>query len=254
MILVLGGTLDSRQLTDVLIECGKEVCYSALSNIGVEKMSDHPRLTKIWGQLDSGTLRETMVAYDIDLCIDGTHPYAKEISQNAIWVCEAIGVDYIRLERPSSIKFGEKSPSFDNYEEAQNYLLKAMKNTTGNVLLTTGSRFLELFDKLPKSRTYIRVLPTSGVLKKCESLGYQPKNIIGMQGPFSIEMNVGMMKEYNIKFLVTKDSGDVGGVEEKIAGAIQTKTEVIFIRRPEIIYPRVVSSIEEIIKELSLVF
>ena len=67
MILVLGGTLDSRLLTDLLLEEGKEVCYSSLTNIAADQISENPLLKKISGQLDAGTLRETITIYNINL-------------------------------------------------------------------------------------------------------------------------------------------------------------------------------------------
>lgn len=245
MILVLGGTLDSRELTDILLKRGKAICYSSLTNIATDQMLENPLLTKISGQLDGGTLRETITIYNINLCIDATHPYAREISENAIWACDAMNVDYIRLERPSHIDDGKDIIGYNTYEEARDYLTGALGKSDRNILLTTGSRQLEAFEGLPKDRTYIRVLPTVGVLKKCENLGYKPRHILALQGPFSVEMNVATMIEYNIGFVVTKDSGDVGGIPEKVAAARQVGAKTLFIRRPVVAYPRVVSSVED---------
>ena len=74
MILVLGGTLDSRELTASLLEKGIEVCYSTLTSIQSDQVKDDPGLTKIYGQLDTESLRETMVIYGITAIIDATHP------------------------------------------------------------------------------------------------------------------------------------------------------------------------------------
>lgn len=245
MILVLGGTLDSRELTDALLKKGKEVCYSSLTTIATDRIPDNPRLTKISGQLDGSTLRETLTIYNVSLCIDATHPYAREISENAIWACDALNVAYIRLERPSHIDEGEDILAYDTYEEVRDYLIGAMGKSDRNILLTTGSRQLEVFEGLPKERTYVRVLPTMGVLKKCENLGYKTRHIIAMQGPFSVKMNVATMEEFNIGFIVTKDSGDVGGVAEKVEAARKIDARILFIRRPVVAYPRVAASIKE---------
>lgn len=245
MILVLGGTVDGRELTEALLEKGEEVCYSSLTTISTDAFAENPRLTKISGQLDGNTLRETLTVYNIQLCIDATHPYAKEISENAIWACDAMAVSYLRLERPSHIDAGEDILSYETYEEVRDYLVGAMGNHDSNILLTTGSRQLEIFEDLPKERTYIRVLPTAGVLKKCENLGFKPRNILALQGPFSVDLNAAIMREYNIGFVVSKDSGDVGGVAEKVAAARQVGARILFIRRPVVAYPKVVSSVAE---------
>ncbi|MGV8905172.1 MAG: precorrin-6A reductase [Acetobacterium sp.] len=245
MILVLGGTLDSRQLTEALLDNGKNVCYSSLTNIATDRMPEHCLLTKISGLLDGITLRETMTIYNVKLCIDATHPYARQISENAIWACDAMNVEYVRLERPSHIEQGADILTYDTYEDARDYLIGAMGKSDQNVLLTTGSRQLEAYEGLAKERTFVRVLPTSGVIKKCEIQGYKARHIIGLQGPFSVEMNYAMMMEYNIGFVVTKDSGDVGGVSEKVAAARKAGVKILFIRRPVLAYPKVVSTIED---------
>jgi precorrin-6A/cobalt-precorrin-6A reductase len=242
---VLGGTLDSRILTEALIAKGKEVCYSSVTNIATDQIVNDPKLIKISGQMDSSILRETLKIYNIDLCIDATHPYAREISENAIWACDAMNINYIRFERPSHIDDGKDIKSFETYEEVEAYLMTALEKTTTNVLLTTGSRQLEFFQGIKKERLYVRVLPTAGVLKKCENLGYLPRQIIGMQGPFSVDLNYAMMRDNNIGFMITKDSGDIGGIKEKVKAARQAGAEIIFIRRPVLVYPKVVTSIKE---------
>ncbi|WKY44120.1 precorrin-6A reductase [Eubacteriaceae bacterium ES2] len=243
MILVLGGTLDSRELTAALLKAGHKVCYSTLTSIQSDQVKDDPGLTKISGQLDVESLRETMIVYGITAIIDATHPYAKEISENAIWACDAANIPYLRLERPSLID--DQSYVCDSYQEAKDLLAKLIQSADKNILLTTGSRQLECFEGLPKNRIFARVLPTSGVLKKCENLGYKPRQILAVQGPFSVLMNQAMIREYQIGFMVTKDSGDVGGITEKIEAARQEGVKIIFIKRPELVYPNCVNSLED---------
>ena len=54
-----------------------------------------------------------------------------------------------------------------------------------------------------------------------------------MQGPFSKEMNAATIRQYGIRFLVSKDGGEAGGFAEKAAAAGETGAELIVIRRPE---------------------
>ena len=68
-------------------------------------------------------------------------------------------------------------------------------------------------------------------LNKALELGYKPANIICMQGPFSELLNIEMMKRYNTRYLVTKDSGSVGGFEEKARAAAKAGAELIVIAR-----------------------
>jgi precorrin-6A/cobalt-precorrin-6A reductase len=48
--------------------------------------------------------------------------------------------------------------------------------------------------------------------------------------------------------MVTKDSGDEGGTEEKIKGAIETGVNVVLIKRPKINYINLYDNIYDIIK------
>lgn len=52
-------------------------------------------------------------------------------------------------------------------------------------------------------------------LAKAVELGYKPANVVCMQGPFEEDLNIAMIKHFNAKYLVTKDSGKAGGFEEK---------------------------------------
>jgi precorrin-6A/cobalt-precorrin-6A reductase len=63
-------------------------------------------------------------------------------------------------------------------------------------------------------------------------LGIPPKDIIAMQGPFSKELNMAIIKSYEITGVISKDSGLEGGTEEKIAACIESKVPLILIKRP----------------------
>ncbi len=104
----------------------------------------------------------------------------------------------------------------------------------GNILLTTGSKDLEAFSQIPdfRKRVYVRVLPLEDSIRGCRMQGYEGRHIIAMQGPFSAEMNRAHLREYNCRFLVTKDGGKTGGFEEKLKGAQEAGAEVLVIRRP----------------------
>ena len=78
----------------------------------------------------------------------------------------------------------------------------------------------------------MRVLPTGHVLSTCQDLGFSAANIIAMQGPFSQEMNVALLRQIGARFLVTKDGGAAGGFTEKLAAAREVGTTVVLIARP----------------------
>ena len=54
-----------------------------------------------------------------------------------------------------------------------------------------------------------------------------------MQGPFSEELNRAIIRQYRIRYLVSKDGGVPGGFPEKAAACRETGAEMILLRRPE---------------------
>lgn len=70
-------------------------------------------------------------------------------------------------------------------------------------------------------------------MAKAVELGYEPANVVCMQGPFEEDLNIAMIKHFNAKYLVTKDSGKAGGFEEKISAAHKAGAELVIIARSE---------------------
>ena len=73
---------------------------------------------------------------------------------------------------------------------------------------------------------------------------------ISMQGPFSFELNAAMIHALKIRYVTTKDSGDIGGVAEKIRAAAACGAEVLCIDRPKLDYPETVATAEALVARL----
>ena len=82
-------------------------------------------------------------------------------------------------------------------------------------------------------RLYPRVLPTVAGITACEGAGIPHRNIIAMQGPFTLELNLALMQQFHIRYLVTKDGGSAGGFAEKAQAAAQSGAALVVLRRPE---------------------
>lgn len=109
-----------------------------------------------------------------------------------------------------------------------------LAGTEGNVLLTTGSKELRIFTSVPgyRERLFARVLSLPSVVASCAELGFQGRNLICMQGPFSEEMNIALIHQTKAQYLVTKDTGREGGFPEKESAARACGCRMIIIRRP----------------------
>ena len=60
-----------------------------------------------------------------------------------------------------------------------------------------------------------------------------PSNILALQGPFTQELNEALIRQFHIRYLVTKDGGKAGGFQEKALAAVATGAQLLLIRRPE---------------------
>ena len=76
------------------------------------------------------------------------------------------------------------------------------------------------------------MLPTVAGITACEGAGIPHRNIIAMQGPFTLELNLALMQQFHIRYLVTKDGGSAGGFAEKAQAAQDTGAQLIVVRRP----------------------
>ena len=104
----------------------------------------------------------------------------------------------------------------------------------GNILLTTGSHTLSVYAKvIEPERLFVRVLPTHQALDLCAAAGMVQSHVIAMQGPFSRNFNAALYDQLRIRTMVSKDSGQPGGVADKVLPALERGIDVVMIERPK---------------------
>ena len=247
MILVLAGTKDGRDLIALLDSAGYQVMASVFSQYGGE-LIQHENVLVHTGPLDADGLTKLIIVNAIDIVVDASHPYAINVSQNAMLACQATGIHYLRYERPTAtLPVYEGLHVVFDYDQA----IEVVAALGKVVFLTTGSRHLKLFKDasgLQNHRLIARVLPDPSVLTECIEMGFSPKDIVALQGPFSHELNMALFTEYQAEVIVTKNSGRVGGSDTKITAAMALGMPVVLIDRPAIQYKLIVYTIDDVIK------
>ncbi|WP_087066077.1 precorrin-6A reductase [Intestinibacillus massiliensis] len=226
-ILVFAGTSEGRKLAEFLSAGGLAADIYVATEYGELSLPVLPAVTVHRGRLTTEQM-EACMAPGV-LVIDATHPYADVVTANIRQACSARGAEYIRLLRPQ-VASGQPVVTVPDAQAAAAYL----NTVTGAALLTTGSKELKAFTTVHRfaERLYPRVLPTAEVLQKCAELGFSGRSIIAMQGPFSHELNVALLRQTRAKYLVAKDSGAAGGFAEKLSAAKETGATVLLIARP----------------------
>lgn len=272
-LLIFAGTTEGRQLIERLLVCdpasgdcsgapeivacvateyGRLVLDESLAGRGRNK--DHLRVLS--GRLSADDMTALMRECAFDGAVDATHPYAVAVTASIRQACEETGTPYIRLLRDTgaglSSEHGaewgtrrcagpgagldtgreQKAVFVESTEDAAAFL----KGRSGSALLTTGSKELAAFTQVDnyRERLFARVLPMAEVVQKCTELGFAGRQLICMQGPFSYEMNVAMLKQTGARYLVTKETGKTGGFDEKLRAALDLGVcPVIIGRKPE---------------------
>ena len=235
-VIVFAGTTEGRQLSAWLAAAGVETLCSVATEYGELLVAKQPHLSVHQGRLLPEEMEQLFAEEGKPLVLDVTHPYAVAVSANIKAACEKAGCEYLRLIRPSlmnknACKTAEEIVVVESVEAAVNFL----KTTEGSIFVTTGSKELAKFTALPdyQNRVYARVLATPEVVTQCTEAGFTGPHLICMQGPFSKELNLAMLRSIGAAWMVTKEAGRAGGFEEKMTAAKEAGVKVVLIGRPQ---------------------
>ena len=223
-LLLFGGTAEGRELAEWLLGRGISctVCVAtpygqALLPAGVQVHT---------GRMEAEEMAALMVSRPYACVVDATHPYAVEVTANIRAAAQAAGLPLFRLVRDGGEAEGDWLTARDMGQAAA-----LAGKLEGNILLTTGSKELEAFAPLA-GRCYPRVLPALDSLGRCLELGFPQKNILCMQGPFTRQLDLALIRQYHIRIVVSKATGAAGGFWEKAAAAREGGCALIVVARP----------------------
>lgn len=225
-LVIFSGTTEGREFSRAAAALGAAVTVCVATDLGAEEQGSAPGVTVHAGRLDADEMAALL--RNAALCVDATHPYATEATHNIRAAAGMAGVEYHRLLRRAS-ELPAGSVVLPGAGEAAAYLA----DKAGRILLTTGAKELPAFAAIDSARLYPRVLPTLAGITACEAAGVPHRNIIAMQGPFTLGLNVALMRQFEIDYLVTKDGGAQGGFAEKAEAAAQCGAQLIVLRRPD---------------------
>lgn len=227
VVWLIGGTSEGRRLIKGLADADIELYVSVATDYGAALIEEQANTIVMANRMDLDGMRAFIQDKKPACVIDATHPYATIVTETVQKACELENAEYIRLVRPAA----EKGDYIlvNDFAEAVDLL----NQLEGNIFLTTGSKNLPEFTGVNDyaQRIALRVLPMENSLKSALTLGYAPKNIVCMQGPFSEELDIAMFKKFSARYVVTKDSGAVGGFDEKVRAAAACDAKLIVVGR-----------------------
>lgn len=189
---------------------------------------------------------EGLIAYLTDQAIthviDATHPFAAQMSGNAVAACTATGTPLIALERaPWVAGEGDRWTHVADIAGA----VTALSGPPRRVFLAIGRQHLDPFVVQPQHTYLLRLVdpPTS-------PLSLPQAQITVARGPFTVASDTALMQSHGTQIVVAKNAGGKGAVA-KIAAARALGLPVVMIDRPVIPARRVAHSVKDVMAWLS---
>ena len=236
-ILLLGGTKDSTNIIEhVKNNYDAYILTTTTTEYGAKLAKESGSDEVIARPLPKDELTEIIKKENIDLLIDATHPFAAHITQTSVSIANELKMPFIRFERPIT-NLENIDTSHIHYVNSFDEAGKLIENEfiEGNVLHFAGANTMEeILKHVSVDRFYPRILKVESSIEKCEILGVDPSHIIPMKGAASLDENLDLIEKYDASVMITKESGEIGGVVEKIQAANEKDIAVIMIQRPEI--------------------
>ncbi len=229
-ILIFGGTTEGRMLAKLLSESKVPHQVSVATDYGARIEYEACETDVLIGRKDKEEIAALLQEEQCALVVDATHPFAAQAHEEIRKACLESGTEYLRLMRPVG-RQREEAVYADTIEEAA----AALNGIEGRLFLLTGTKDLDRLLSLieDRARVYVRILPEESSIRKCMDAGLSGKQIIAMQGPFSEEMNIAFLKDLGIGAILTKESGEAGGFEEKLSAAAKCGVKAVVLKNPE---------------------
>lgn len=222
-LLILGGTTEASALARLLAD---DVRHEAILSLAGRTANPRaqPIATRIGGFGGADGLANWLDVERIDAVIDATHPYADQISRNAIEACNRLGVPLVSIVRPA----WQAEPN-DRWQIVAdtNAAVQALGQARRKVFLSLGRQELHLFAAAPQHHYLARSVDAPG------ASGLPPDLVVlKARGPFDRGAERALLRDHRIDIVVSKNSGG-DATYAKISAARELGLPVIMIARPD---------------------
>lgn len=169
-------------------------------------------------------LADYLRAEKVTHLIDATHPFAAQISRNAVAAAGAAEVPLIALQRPP----WQAGPG-DDWRDVPDAAAAAvaLPKTPARVFLAIGRQNLDAFAGRPQHHYLLRLVDPP------ETLPLPRVTVELARGPFTVAGDAALMARHATQIVVAKNAGGEGA-RAKLEAARAARLPVVMIARPEI--------------------
>ena len=219
-VLLLGGTTEASALARQLAEARVDAVFSYAGR--TTQPAPQPLPTRIGGFGGAEGLAEWLRAQMITHVVDATHPFAAQMSGNAVTACAQTGVALAALERPGWMPVA--GDDWTRVPDAQ-AAAAALPTAPSSVFLAIGRQSLDPFAGLPH-----RWLLRFAGFDRSQPVPLGAELVVE-RGPYTRAGDLALMRRHAVRILVAKNAGG-DAARAKLDAARELRLPVIMIDRP----------------------
>ena len=221
MILIFGGTTEGRKTAAVCDQAAKPFYYSTKGNTQKIDIANGIHVT---GGMDEDRMKSFCREKNIQLIVNAAHPFAEALHQNIALVAEQLKIPVVRYERNYS-KHKKSLYWFDSYDEAIDYL---EKNNIDNLLALTGVNTVSKLKRYwLKHNCWFRILDREESHAVIKNENFPEDKVV-----YYPQDETSLFEKLKPQAIITKESGNSGGFDEKIKAAKKLNIPVLVVKRP----------------------
>lgn len=239
-ILLLGGTTEASRLARALADARMDAVFSYAGRTDAPVAQPLPMRVGGFGGVEG--LADYLTREGITHVVDATHPFAAQMSRNAIAACAQTGTPLIALERaPWQAQAGDDWCHVADIDAA----VAALPDDPARVFLAIGKQTLAPFAAKAQHHYLLRLVDPPEVPPPLPQA-----TVVIDRGPFDAAADTALLRDHAITHIVAKNAGGAGA-EAKLIAARALRLPVILIDRPALPPRRVVPSVEEVMAWLA---
>ncbi|MEP3330907.1 cobalt-precorrin-6A reductase [Sedimentitalea sp.] len=221
-LLILGGTTEASALARTVADAGLRAVLSYAGRVDKPRAQPIPVRVGGFGGVDG--LAHYLRAEGVTHVVDATHPFAAQMSANAVAACAATDVPLIALTRaPWQAGPQDRWTLVPDIAAA----VASLARPPRRVFLAVGRMHLAMFAAQPQHRYLLRLVDQP------DGLPFPDCQVVVDRGPFTAEDDKDLMKNHDIDLVVSKNAGGTGA-RSKIDAARELGLPVLMIDRPAI--------------------
>ena len=224
MILILGGTTEGRLAVKVADEAGSPYYYSTR---GIQQEIACRNGIHLTGGMDVEAMTSFCIHHQIRLLVDAAHPFAVELHQTVHETAIRLNLPVVRVER----SYPERATDIVWCEDYEDAVRQLEKDRIHSLLSLTGVQTIgKLRGYWAKHPCWFRILKRDESLALARSQGFDEQRIVYYQA----EDEESLLKRLTPQAILTKESGETGGFQQKIDAARMLGIPVYVVKRPSL--------------------